>query len=128
MWWKFTKAVMGVQVWANAAAVLTTFARAKEFLEVEYGPAGCNIGMNCGAAAGQTVPHFHCHLIPRSPGDMADPRGGMRQCIADKSYYSARQPTYAFFPFVSSMTPLLLLLWLGWPTPAPNQASPPRAA
>ena len=62
-------------------------ARAKELLEAVYAPTGYNIGMNCGAAAGQTVPHFHCHLIPRYPGDMADPRGGVRHCVAGKGYY-----------------------------------------
>ncbi len=32
-----------------------------------------NIGMNCGVAAGQTVIHFHCHVIPRYEGDMTNP-------------------------------------------------------
>lgn len=62
-------------------------ARAKRLVEQEYRPAGYNIGMNCGEAAGQTVPHFHCHLIPRYPGDMADPRGGVRHCVAGMGYY-----------------------------------------
>lgn len=48
---------------------------------------GFNIGMNCGAAAGQTVMHFHCHLIPRRTGDMADPRGGVRGVIPEKQKY-----------------------------------------
>jgi diadenosine tetraphosphate (Ap4A) HIT family hydrolase len=29
---------------------------------------GFNIGINCGAVAGQTVPHAHIHLIPRREG------------------------------------------------------------
>lgn len=29
---------------------------------------GFNIGINCGAAAGQSVPHAHIHLIPRREG------------------------------------------------------------
>jgi len=52
-------------------------------------PDGYNIGMNCGSAAGQTVMHFHCHVIPRYKGDMADPRGGVRHVVAGKGYYSA---------------------------------------
>jgi diadenosine tetraphosphate (Ap4A) HIT family hydrolase len=48
---------------------------AKELVENEYSPDGYNIGMNCGKAAGQTIFHFHCHLIPRYDGDVADPRG-----------------------------------------------------
>ncbi len=62
-------------------------AKAKQLVEQEHQPAGYNIGMNCGQVAGQTVPHFHCHLIPRYPGDMEDPRGGVRHCIAGKGYY-----------------------------------------
>ena len=31
----------------------------------EYGAKGINIGSNIGALAGQQVPHFHIHLIPR---------------------------------------------------------------
>jgi ATP adenylyltransferase len=43
--------------------------------------AGFNIGINVGAAAGQTVFHCHIHLIPRRTGDVADPRGGVRHVI-----------------------------------------------
>jgi diadenosine tetraphosphate (Ap4A) HIT family hydrolase len=50
-------------------------------------PDGWNIGINDGAAAGQTVPHLHIHLIPRFDGDLADPRGGVRWIIADKADY-----------------------------------------
>ncbi|MEJ8756791.1 HIT family protein [Pontibacter sp. H259] len=60
---------------------------AKEFVEIEFSPDGYNIGMNCGEAAGQTVMHFHCHLIPRYIGDMVNPRGGIRHCIPGKGYY-----------------------------------------
>jgi diadenosine tetraphosphate (Ap4A) HIT family hydrolase len=45
-------------------------------IEEEFQPDGYNMGMNYGTAAGQTVPHFHCHMIPRYVGDMDDPRGG----------------------------------------------------
>jgi len=60
---------------------------AKRLIEEEYKPAGFNIGMNCGASAGQTVFHFHCHIIPRYSGDMENPRGGVRHCISGKGYY-----------------------------------------
>ena len=60
---------------------------AKKIIEKEYKPDGYNIGMNCGEAAGQTVMHFHCHVIPRYVGDMENPRGGIRHCIKDKGYY-----------------------------------------
>jgi diadenosine tetraphosphate (Ap4A) HIT family hydrolase len=46
-----------------------------------------NIGMNCGKSAGQTVFHFHCHVIPRREGDVEDPRGGVRHSVIGKGYY-----------------------------------------
>jgi len=61
--------------------------KAKEIIESEHTPNGYNIGMNCGETAGQTVFHFHCHVIPRFKGDMQSPEGGVRHCIAGKGYY-----------------------------------------
>ena len=61
--------------------------KAKELIEAECQPDGFNIGMNCGETAGQTVFHFHCHVIPRYKGDMEDPRGGVRGVIPDKQRY-----------------------------------------
>lgn len=61
--------------------------KAKNIIENQYEPHGYNIGMNCGEAAGQTVMHFHCHVIPRYKGDMEDPRGGVRHCVKEKGYY-----------------------------------------
>jgi len=48
---------------------------------------GFNIGINSGATAGQTIPHCHIHLIPRRPGDVEDPRGGVRHIIPGKGLY-----------------------------------------
>jgi len=61
--------------------------KAKELIETDYAPDGYNIGINCGETAGQTVFHFHCHVIPRYKGDMKNPRGGVRYCIPDKGSY-----------------------------------------
>ncbi len=60
---------------------------AKAIIEEGNKPDGYNIGMNCGEASGQTVMHFHCHVIPRYLGDMENPRGGVRHCIKGKGYY-----------------------------------------
>jgi ATP adenylyltransferase len=51
---------------------------------------GFNIGMNCGASAGQTIFHAHIHLIPRRDGDTPDPTGGVRGVIPDKMNYKIR--------------------------------------
>jgi len=50
-------------------AMLDLLDEAKKQLQSEFGPAGYNIGINDGAAAGQTVGHLHVHLIPRYHGD-----------------------------------------------------------
>ena len=46
-----------------------------------------NVGMNSGAAAGQTVMYPHIHLIPRRTGDCEDPVGGVRGVIAGQANY-----------------------------------------
>jgi ATP adenylyltransferase len=56
-------------------------------LESDHHIAGFNFGVNPGAAAGQTVMHCHLHLIPRRPGDVADPRGGIRGAVPAKMRY-----------------------------------------
>ena len=61
--------------------------KAKELIEKEYKPYGYNIGMNCGEVAGQSVMHFHCHIIPRYKGDMKNPKGGVRHCVEGKGNY-----------------------------------------
>ena len=53
----------------------------------EPGVGGYNLGVNNGTAAGQTVDHVHVHVIPRRPGDVADPRGGIRNVIPGRADY-----------------------------------------
>jgi diadenosine tetraphosphate (Ap4A) HIT family hydrolase len=52
-----------------------------------FRPDGYNIGMNIGAAAGQTILHCHCHVIPRYTGDVQRPRGGIRGIVPGKRGY-----------------------------------------
>lgn len=61
--------------------------KAKQIIELDHSPEGYNIGMNCGETAGQTVFHFHCHVIPRYQGDMKNPKGGVRHSIEGRGYY-----------------------------------------
>lgn len=55
--------------------------RVRAALQQELGTTAFTIGVNDGDAAGQTVPHGHIHVIPRSSGDVQDPRGGIRWVI-----------------------------------------------
>ena len=48
---------------------------------------GFNIGMNIGEDAGQTIFHFHMHIIPRRKGDLKNPKGGVRGVIPDNRIY-----------------------------------------
>jgi diadenosine tetraphosphate (Ap4A) HIT family hydrolase len=61
--------------------------KAKLGLDSEFHPAGYNLGLNDGAAAGQTVMHVHFHLIPRYVGDNGDARGGVRWILPEKAKY-----------------------------------------
>jgi diadenosine tetraphosphate (Ap4A) HIT family hydrolase len=62
-------------------------AEVKERLDEEFSPAGYNVGINVGAAAGQTVFHVHVHLVPRYDGDVSDPRGGIRHVLPARARY-----------------------------------------
>ncbi len=68
-------------------AITQALYQSKTQLDREFHPAGYNIGINDGPAAGQTVPHLHVHLIPRYDGDRKDPRGGIRWIIPEKAVY-----------------------------------------
>lgn len=54
----------------------------KAWLDREFQPDGVNLGVNCGAAAGQSVFHFHMHVIPRYSGDRRR-RFGMREFVKE---------------------------------------------
>ena len=68
-------------------ALLALVDECKDVIEEEFSPAGYNIGFNVGVAAGQTVMHCHCHVIPRYVGDVKEPRGGIRGVILIKQDY-----------------------------------------
>lgn len=77
---------------AEREALMALLDAAYADLRAAHRPDGFNVGINDGAAAGQTVPHVHIHLIPRYEGDQVDPRGGVRWVIPSKAdYWSERE-------------------------------------
>jgi histidine triad (HIT) family protein len=54
---------------ARAAAVFRTAARVARAIRDAFAPQGLSVYQANGAAAGQTVFHFHIHLVPRHEGD-----------------------------------------------------------
>jgi diadenosine tetraphosphate (Ap4A) HIT family hydrolase len=60
---------------------------ARDRVERGHHPDGYNIGLNDRAAAGQTIPHVHMHVMPRYQGDRDDPRGGVRWIIPERARY-----------------------------------------
>lgn len=69
------------------AAILAMVRQTKTVLDTKYAPEGYNLGINDGAAAGQTIMHVHLHVIPRYRGDRPDPRGGIRWIFPEKADY-----------------------------------------
>lgn len=69
----------------------------KTALTKEFGSTGFNTAWNEGSVAGQTVPHLHIHIVPRSPNDKGvaeyEPRKflyrpGLRECSPEEELRS----------------------------------------
>ncbi len=84
-----------IRTWFEASAdeqraIMDLAEKAKRDLDREHQPSGYNIGINVGPDAGQTVMHLHLHLIPRYPGDVDDPTGGVRYVIPSRGNYQRK--------------------------------------
>jgi len=69
-------------------ACMTLINEERELIDKEFKPDGYNIGVNIGAAAGQSIYHVHIHVIPRYKGDVENPQGGVRHVIPKKAHYT----------------------------------------
>jgi histidine triad (HIT) family protein len=54
---------------AQAAAAFRAAARVAKAIRAAFSPAGLSVYQANGKPAGQTVLHFHLHLVPRHDGD-----------------------------------------------------------
>lgn len=54
---------------AERAALFEMMSQLKKALKGGFGATGFNVAWNEGELAGQSVPHFHLHLLPRKEGD-----------------------------------------------------------
>ena len=57
------------------AATHRLLAAMQERLTASHAPDGWNVGWNVGAVGGQSVPHAHCHLVPRYADEAYAGRG-----------------------------------------------------
>lgn len=72
---------------AEKTATWSAIDQAQATISERFRPDGFSVGFDQGPAAGQTVFHFHLHIIPRYAGDVADLRGGVRYAIpANKTH------------------------------------------
>src|SRR5499425_1239712 len=53
----------------EAGALFAAVHRLAGPVRAAVGAAGSTIGVNNGAATGQTIPHVHVHIVPRRDGD-----------------------------------------------------------
>jgi diadenosine tetraphosphate (Ap4A) HIT family hydrolase len=72
------------------AALWALLPAVKAAIDAHRAPAGYNVGVNVGTAAGQTIGHVHVHVIPRYEGDIRDPRGGVRWVLPERAAYWGR--------------------------------------
>jgi ATP adenylyltransferase len=73
---------------AEKISLIEALELAKDYVdEKDKSITGYNVGINVGRDAGQTVMHFHQHLIPRRSHDTDDPTGGVRGVVPGKQQY-----------------------------------------
>src|SRR6478609_7369792 len=72
-------------------AILDAIDQAYAIISERFRPDGFNVGFNENSAAGQTIFHFHLHIIPRYTGELTDAPGGMRLVPEKDTYRLGRE-------------------------------------
>ncbi len=80
----------------QATAVFQMVSRVARAVETAFKPAGLMILQTSGAAAGQTIPHLHFHVLPRTPDDGVSLTWPRRNSPADELAKLADQIRRAF--------------------------------
>ena len=75
---------------AEHAACCELLIAERDAIAADFEPDGYNVGVNVGAAGGQSILHAHVHLIPRYQGDHPQPRGGVRHILPNMANYPRR--------------------------------------
>lgn len=57
--------------------------QAKSHLDAKFSPDGYNLGMNCGTAAGQSIAHYHLHILPRQRSVKHEQIKGLREYVRE---------------------------------------------
>ena len=79
------------QLDAETAAKIFSFATvAAKAIKEETGCEGMNVLQNNGAVAGQTVNHFHLHLVPRNTGDGVNMSWNPKETVAEEQQVLAK--------------------------------------
>lgn len=73
--------------WISLYFIIHKALKLLQKLDLDKKITGYNFGWNEGISAGQTVDHFHFHIIPRRDDDDSDPVGGIRKCVTDRGNY-----------------------------------------
>jgi ATP adenylyltransferase len=52
-----------------AAEIHRVTQKCLDVLDRQYHPHGFNVGWNLGKGSGASIPHLHCHIVPRYAGE-----------------------------------------------------------
>jgi diadenosine tetraphosphate (Ap4A) HIT family hydrolase len=72
-------------------STMTLLRAMKQMITTQHAPEGWNVGWNVHPVGGQSIPHAHCHLVPRYTGEPFAGRG-IRSWIKDPINQPPKSP------------------------------------